>query len=149
MPRAGFSLCVLNFVLFFCLCTFSVLVSFVLIFSFVFTVQHTTQTSVFQAGFFILLFSLCTLSALLFASSLPCIFSFHCTTHTNPSMPTGAFKPAIPASDGPQTHASQIINLALDHSATGIRSRKLSIRAAAAHHFRHICHWNRQLSNEI
>ena len=56
-----------------------------------------------------------------------CLFCPYCTTHTKQtSMPPAGFKPAIPASDRPQT-------LALDSSATGIgwnRTRYLPPRSA-------------------
>ena len=72
---------------------------------------------------FFLFFVLCASSALLLCRDCPgCAFCPYCTKHTTQtSMPSAGFEPATPASLRRQT-------LALERSATGIRSPNLPAR---------------------
>jgi hypothetical protein len=76
---------------------------------------HITQTFMFPAGFFVFSFTLFVLHPYLFLClGYPVFYLLPLLKHTTQTfMPPAGFKPAIPASDRPQT-------LALDRSPTGI-----------------------------
>jgi hypothetical protein len=94
---------------------------------------HNGQISLPPAGF---IFVLCTLSVLLYPDCPGFAFFCYCITHTTQtSMPLPEFEPVTSASDRPQT-------LALDRSATGIRTRSPSKRSVADPRLRPLGHWD-------
>jgi hypothetical protein len=109
------------------------------------TWQHKTltgQTDIYApAGFFLVLFVPLTHfvplnpSVLLRVTYVP-YYCPYTTNTTQTSMPPVGSEPTIPAKERPQTYA-------LDRTATGIRTRNLSMRAAPDPHLRQRGHWDR------